>query len=70
MKTNTVERITAWKTTKTEYYTRSTARPNRNGLTESAQSRRVTYWSARRGDRIAQGHATRRDAIAALESLH
>jgi hypothetical protein len=59
----------AWKTEETEYYTRTTVRPNRHGNLESAQTRRVMHWSARSSDgRIVRGFATKRDALAAIEA--
>jgi len=56
----------AWKSTRTVYYTRILARPNRYGNIETACCRRETSWSARSATgRVLEGFATKRDALAA-----
>jgi len=55
-----------FKTTKTEFYTRTTKHRNVFGNYDRACARKVTDWGFRVGTKVVRGFNTKRDAKAAM----
>jgi hypothetical protein len=60
--------IEVWKQESREYYTRILKARNAYGQYETACSRKVVFWCARKDGKIVRGCATRREALAAFDA--
>lgn len=59
------QEFTVFKVVKTNYYSRSLSRANIWGSTQTANSRKETWWEFKVGEYVTEGYGSKKQAVAA-----